>query len=295
MLSSLTLLALLGACGGGGNDDSDDGGGSGGQSDTPSGTSEERSPAADSSGGGSGSSTGEVEFTAEAGEAWVEVDGKEIVYAAASSIHFSCDIGDSQLLINFQTADGHDLLIQGAKQGEDWFGSLTFKDASASNVQYGGELFTDATRVGLGDAALSFADIVTRVEDFDVANGEDMEARIAVNCDLGSPAMVTIDGETHEFPLSGAQSLACDVGEDGFEINISRPVDGTNFEMSARKEGEMWLGAVSVRTATGQYLSTIPDDGAGMEIDGRTVRYSGTFEDRVNGGEVEGVAEAICP
>jgi hypothetical protein len=62
------------------------------------------------------------------GEAKVEVDGNSFVYLQSESLenqHFSCDVSSDAIVVNFQTPEGHSLMIQvGLQDSGVWFGSI---------------------------------------------------------------------------------------------------------------------------------------------------------------------------
>ncbi len=209
---------------------------------------------------------------------------------------YRCEVGDDVLTINFQTADGHDLLIQGSPQAEGWVANITFKSADdENNVQYSANIPADVDAFGLSDTEFSFEGTVSRMEDFDPSTVEDLPATIAVNCaSPGGEPTAMIGDETFVFPLSGAQSVTCDISQDRFEVRINRlATDDLQLEAQGRQESGNWIGSMSVADGDRRLRSTLPQDGEGLEIDGSTVTYTGTFE-VADGEEAEGSLSVTC-
>jgi hypothetical protein len=293
------LVIVLAGCGGG--DDDLLGDGAGLSTDSISG---------DDSGGTIASQSGEESaddaaddavgltaptLSANPGEAWADVDGERLVYAANGSLYYTCDIGTEQILINFQTADGHDLSIQATSQGDGWLGLLSFKPGGAGNVQYGADLAASGTLV-VSENEISYVGTVNRVEDFDVTNAKDVDAGIAVNCtSTGGEPSAVIGDQTYELPASGAQSFDCLVAPDDIEVRINRlAVDGLQLEIDGRQESGNWLGAVVVYDGDARFTSTLDAAGEGLEIDGSSITYRGTFVG-TDGAEVDGSVDMTCP
>jgi len=282
---------LLASCGG----DDDGGGAQLPIGDNRGGDPTPTTSSSDSSGGGSGGGAGAVTRTTEPGQALVEVDGETIIYRAAGSIFYSCDILDDRITVNFQTSDGHDLLIQGGQQAGGWVANLNFKAAGAGNVQYGATIPVDADAFGLGDSALSFEGTVSRIKDFDVANAERVPATIAVNCaSPGGDPTAKIGDESYVFRLSGAQSVQCDVTPNQFEVRIDRlSTDGLQLEAQGRQQSGAWLGSFTVYSGNERFTSTFVSIGTGLDIEGTTLRYEGTFTS-ASGEEKEGSISVTC-
>lgn len=291
-LPVLALVALAG-CGGGGGDDA---------SDEATGTPIESVSAATSSQGDGGSdvpandASATPTLSAEPGQAWAEVDGERLVYESNRSLYYTCDVGGDAIVVNFQTAHGHDLSIQAALQGGGWVGQMFFKPAGRDNVVYSTSLGSGDGVLGVADDEISYVGTVTRVEGTDLANAQDLDAEVAVNCASagGDPAAV-IDGENYEFPAGGAQSFDCTVAPDRVLVRVNRlSTDGRQLEIDAREEGGTWIGAVVVYDVDDTFSSTVEPDGSGLEIDGNSVSYTGTFAGQ-DGVEVAGSAEVTCP
>lgn len=288
----LVLGLLLAACGG------DDDGGQSPFDPNPTSAPENggNDDGEDNGGGAATGDAGEVTLTTEPGQAVVVVDGETIEYMAAGSQSYRCEVGDDVLTINFQTAGGHNLLIQGTRQANGWVGNFGFKSADhENNVQFSGSIPANADSFGLGDNQLSFEGTVSRMEDFDPSTVEDLPATIAVNCaSPGGDPMATIGGEDFVFPLSGAQSVTCDLSTERFEVRINRlAIDDLQLEAQGRQDGANWIGAMVIYAGDERYTSPLPQDGEGIEIDGSTLTYTGTFE-ATAGEESEGSLSVTC-
>lgn len=255
-------------------------------------------PAATFSGGGE---AGPLTGTAEPGQAVVDVEGEQIVYEAAGSLFYTCDVTADRISINYQTPEGHDFTIQASDQGDGWIGSISFNPAEGDTiVGYGAQIPTDGT-LGLGDNAISFDGTASRIEDFDFETQRDVEASIAVNCEPpGGNPTVTIAGTEYVVPLSGAQSVTCEVAPGAVEVMINRlSLEDRQLQISVRTEGDNLLGIVVLTEGDDEYLATMPLDGTGLEIDDGTVTYSGPFvhtsaTDASLEEELEGTATATC-
>jgi hypothetical protein len=255
-------------------------------------------PAATFSGGGE---AGPLTGTADPGQAVVEVEGEQIVYEAAGSLFYTCEVAADRITINYQTPEGHDFNLQASDQGDGWIGSISFNPAEGDAiVGYGAQIPTDGT-LGLGDNAISFDGTASRIEDFDFETQRDVQASIVVNCEPpgGSPT-VTIGATEYEVPLSGAQSVTCEVDQGAVEIMINRlALEDRQLQISVRTEGDNLLGIVVLTDGEDEYLATMPLDGAGLEIESGTVTYSGPFvhtsaADPSLEEELEGTAKATC-
>jgi hypothetical protein len=292
------LLIVLAACGGGDDDGETGPDGSSGQtsssSDGGGGSSDASGTGGSSDDGSSGGTTvGAPTLDADPGMTWAEVEGQRIEYRANGSLHYECTVDDERVLINYQTAEGNDFSLNAALQGGSWIGNITFKPDGDGNIQYGATIPDDADVFGLGDGALSFEGTVDKITDRDIMNPETVDAQIAVNCSWpgGDPTAV-IDGQTFTFPPSGAQSFSCSVADEA--VSFEKSGGDSQLQIDAQmRTADAWLGSVAVRTAAGNYTSTIPEDGAGLTIDGATVRYEGTFTDP-SGAEVTGTVDATC-
>lgn len=244
--------------------------------------------------GGGGVVIGTPTLEAEPGQAWAEVEGERLLYEAAGSINVQCTIGDDQVTVNFQTPEGRDLLIQGAPQDGTWFLNATFA-RGGDNVRYStASSFGDGVFT-IGDGVLGYEGSVERVDGNDVANAETLDARLAVNCaSPGGDPTAMVGGQTYVFPISGAQSVQCEVAPEAVDVRINRlALDDLQLEISARLEGEQWIGAVVVYAGEERFTSTLSPDGAGLAIDGGSVTYEGTFAS-IAGDPIEGSASVTC-
>jgi hypothetical protein len=140
----------------------------------------------------------------------------------------------------------------------------------------------------------------------DPANTRDVEASIAVNCDTtgaggAGEATADIGGQTFAFPASGAQSFECTVTASNLNVRVNRlALDGTQIEIQGTQQSGQWVGNVYVISGSDRYNATLPGDGAGLEIDGSSVKFAGTFTqtsetDPATEQEVDGTASVTCP
>jgi hypothetical protein len=242
--------------------------------------------------------TGTPTLTAEPGQAWAEVDGERYTYNSAGSLYFICEVNAQGAQVNFQTNDGQDLSITAIPQGDTWQGNLAFKPGGGVEIQFGASLPNDADPLIVGDGALSFEGTGTKITDFDLANGEDVEIALAVNCETpggGTDPTAVMGEDTYLFPLSGVQSLQCSIEPDRLDIRVDRlSIDNLQLEIGVRQEGGGWIGTVAVYTPEGTFTSPVSGDAPGLSIDGSTVSYEGTFTGGP-AGDVEGTVSITCP
>ncbi len=306
MLNSLALRVRLSAglaaliiagCSGGSEVASpvNGGGGNGVASPVNGGGEPEPTTGEPNAGGQGGGTVGAPTLNADPGFAWAEVDGDRLEYQSSGGVAYECTVADDRVTVNFQTADGHDLLLQGAHQADGWILSLTFQ-RGGDGIQYSATSTGGDGTFGVGDGAISYEGKVGRVEDFDVANATKVDARVAVNCaSAGGDPTATIGGETYVFALSGAQSVTCEVAPDRVTVRINRlALDGGQLEIDGRQDGGRWIGAVVVYTSGGQFTSPMATDGTGLTIDGSSVEFAGAFK-APDGSMLDGTASATCP
>lgn len=295
------VVAAAAACGGG---DDDASAGDGDQSGAVSDVDEPPAGAAgggdaDTGGGAAGAVgvvLGDPPSTADPGQVWVEVGGERLEYTTGDALAVECSITPERVTVNLQTADGRSFLLQGADDGGSWFLNLTFSPGGGDEqVSYGSESASGRGTYTIGDGALSYDGTVIRVVDFDVANGEELDARLAVNCaSPGGDPTAVVGGETYAFPVSGAQSVQCQVSPEAIDVRINRlALEGRQLELSVRLDGDAWLGTVTVYRNEGNLSSLVPPDGAGLTVDGTSVTYVGTFEGP-DGAQLDGSVEVTC-
>jgi len=292
---SVTALAVA-ACAGGDLDDASDQ-----SSVTPDVESNPEGRPDDQQTGGSAGSVGPVTATADPGQAWVEVDGERIVFEASGSQHYSCDVERDGFTVHYKIFEGHNLSFSASNQGDGWSGRVFFTSDGPGNIRYSAVLPGDGS-LGLDDGAVSYEGTVERMEDVDPSTATDLDARVAANCDFGGDNPTAVFGDrTITARFSGAQSLDCTVSEDGHEATVSRlGLDDKQIAVEGRFDGESWLGSVSVTDGDDLYVSGIPADGAGLEIDGTSVSYDGLFTHTSKTEpdleeEVEGTVSVTCP
>jgi hypothetical protein len=252
--------------------------------------------------GGEITSLDEPQLTTDPGTAYAEVDGGRIEYSSADSLHHRCEVGADRIDVNFQTAEGQDLLVQMSRDAETWRGSFVFQEAG-SDEAYSVDTSTAAGTFGVTDGAMSYEGDAGRTDRADPMQVEDVDASVAVNCGAagdGDDPTAVIDGETYAFPTSGAQSVTCDISATDVEITINRlALDDLQLSIDLRDGPDDWIGSVFVVTGDGDFTaplqgSTADLASAGLTIDDATVGYEGPFETD-DGGQVDGTVTATCP
>lgn len=235
---------------------------------------------------------GPVTVAADPSQAWVETDGERFVYdAIAEPVHYTCEITDERVSINFQF-NGPSLLIQGSRMDDGWLLNLTFTGAE-DNIQYGATIPGDGA-LGLGDGQLSYEGPIDKVVDRDILNPTEIDAKLAVNClaPEGQPTAV-IDGTEYVVSMVGASSLRCEVSSEAVTVQINRlTAEGTNIDIGVEAQDDGWFGHVVVTTPTGSWTAS-DSPNPGLTVDGSTVTYEGTFEG--DAGSVEGSVVVTCP
>lgn len=247
----------------------------------------------------SGAEAGPVTLTPDPGQTWAEVDGERIVYQAAGSLHYECEIGDDRVSVNYQTPEGHDLNIMLGLQDDGWYGTGTFKPAGDEIVQYGFSIPQDGT-IGLGEDTMSFEGISSRMVDFEAQDATDVDTKVGVNCGLaGGNPTATIGGTELVFAMSGAQSINCEISADNIDVQVNRlSLDDLQLTFDARSESGDWFGLVSVIAGDDDYLGVVPENGT-LQIDGQKVTYEGSFVHTSDADpdleeELDGTATATC-
>jgi hypothetical protein len=239
-----------------------------------------------------GGEAGPVTVTAEPSQAWVEADGERFVYEAIGAVHYSCDISDEQITMNFQT-NGPSFLIQGGKLDGEWILNLTFT-VDENDIQYGATLPGDGS-LGLEDGQLSYEGPIDRIENRDVMNPTVVDAKLAVNClqPEGQPTAV-IDGTEYVVSMVGADSVRCEVSDEAVIVEVNRLTsDDMNIDIGVESQEDGWFGHVSVSTPDGRFGAKDAPNPVGLTVDGSTVSYEGTFEG--DSGDVEGSLVVTCP
>lgn len=251
--------------------------------------------------GGNAGGVGPVTATADPGQAWVEVDGERIVFEASGSQHYTCEVQRNGFIIHYNLFEGHNLSFSASNQGDRWSGRVFFTSEGPGNVRYSAVLPGDGS-LGLDEGAVSYEGTVERRQDVDPRTATDLDAKVAVNCDHGEANPTAVFGDRAiTAPFSGAESLDCTVSANGHEVTVNRVgLDDKRISVEGRFDGESWLGSVSVSDGDDRYLSGIPADGAGLELDGTRVSYEGSFTHTSKSEpeleeEVEGTVSANCP
>jgi len=284
-----SLLVVLGACGSGDDDAGDE------ASAPIQGTVVDDQQRSDDD------SSGSPSLTTDPGTAYAEVDGERIEYRSSGSIAYSCEVDDERITVNFQTADGQDLLLQATSDGDAWLGRLTFASAEESTTRYSATIDGSSGLVVGGDA-LSYQGPVDRIQGTDLAGAEELDAEVAVNCaspggdgaGAGGEPVAEVGGETYTFPLSGAQSVTCDVAPDEVEVRVNRlALDDLQLEIDMTGGPGDWLGSVAAYTPDGTYRVTLSGEAEGFAVDGDTVTYDGPLE--LDGVESDASVSVTCP
>lgn len=287
-LMAVAIALTIGACGGGDGD-------TGGLGEDVFGDVGEASGDVESDDQGA-TEVGPVTQTADPSTGWVEVDGERYEFAAFGSTNYRCELAEDRITINFQqTVSGHDFTLQGGVLDGQWNANLTFVPSGDSQVNYGATIGFDPGNFGIDGEAISYEGTLSRVEDFDVANAQETQGAIAVNCSApGGVPSAEIGGESFTFPLSGAGSLQCVISAEEVELLISQSQpEFRQLQVDIEDNGGELFGAAHVTTDEGTYTSFVPPDGMGLVIDGSSLDYEGTFT-APSGEEVEGSVSVTC-
>jgi hypothetical protein len=236
------------------------------------------------------------------GAARIEVDGEVYTLEASGSIHYTCEVTDDEIRVNYQQTESGDLSIQASTITGEWGGNVTF---AKGDDNYGGS-FRGTDGLALGDGALTYTGTLTHRTYSDPSTTRDVEATIAVNCGASGAggaeeATAEIGGRTLVFPASGAQSFECEVSPTSVTVRVNRlALEDAQIEIQATQQsGGDWLGNVYVISGSDRYNAIIPADGTGLDITGTTVMFQGTFtqtseSDPSAEQEVTGSASVTC-
>ena len=288
---AMAVALMIAACGGG----VDDGGGLG--EDVFEGIGEVSGDVeTEDQGASGGTEIGPVTQTADPATGWVEVDGQRYEFEAFGSTHYSCELVEDRITINFQqTTSGSDFTLQGGVVNGQWNASLTFVPGDDNQVTYGASIGFDPGTLGIDDHAISYEGNMKRVEDFDIANAQDVQGTFAVNCTSpGGDPTAEVDGESFSFPLSGAGALDCVISDQGVQVLMSHSQpEFLQLQVDIQDDGTELFGAVHITSGSDTYSSFVPPDGTGLAIDGSNVAYEGTFTSPT-GEEVPGSVNVNC-
>lgn len=243
-----------------------------------------------------GTDVGPVTQTAAPSTGWVEVDGQRFEIEAVGSVNYRCEVLEDSITVNFQqTASGNELTLQGRVLDGQWNANLTFAPAGGTQVSYGATIGFDEGELGLGAAEVSYEGALNRIEDYDVANAEQVQGTLAVNCaEPGGGTTAEIGGESFTFPFSGANSLTCAIAANEVEVLIGQmQPEFSQLQVDVREEGDGLFGAALVTAGDVTYSSFVPMDGTGLVIDGNTLTYEGTFTTPTDE-EVAGSISVFC-
>ena len=286
----LLVAAALAGCGGG---DGDGGFGAGfGDQPTPGGSGSGDSGNGQPPGGESGPAP---DVSTDPASARLEVEGEVLLWGGNSIIYYTCDTTDGAQ-VNIQTPEGQDILLQ----YRGGFGSITARD-DESDVYYAASI-ENGENIWIEGNTVIFSGEMERQQASDRLDAEPVDGTLVINCDPpgGEHARAEIDGTTHEFPASGTQSYEC-LLPDEIRVDIQPQLEGAWLQIDVREEGAITLGSVSVRLTDSTYFSQIPDDGEGLEIDGKSLTYTGVFEQQnrtdrtVIAEDIEGTVTVTCP
>lgn len=284
---AMALLLTIAACGG----DADDEGGLGEDVFADIG---QASGDVDPGDGGSAGATeiGAPTQTADPSSGWVEVDGQRYDFAALGSTHFRCDVMEDGITINFQqTTSENDFSVQGGLVNGQWNASVNFAPSGQSQITYGASIGFDPGTAGIGDQAFSYEGTMSRVEDFDIVNAQEVQATIAVNCATpGGDPTAEVAGESLSFPFSGAGNLECDVSDVQSYVLISHS-QPENIQLQV--DIQEAFAVFHITSGEDRYESFVPDDGTGLTIDGSSVTYQGVFTGPT-GEEFDGSVSVNC-
>jgi len=284
---AMALLLTVAACGG----DADSEGGLG---EEVFGGIGEASGDVDPGDGGSAGATeiGAPTQSADPSTGWVEVDGQRYEFGALGSTHFRCDVMEDAITINFQqTTSQNDLSVQGSVVNGQWNASVTFAPSEESQISYGASIGFDVGTAGMGDQAFSYEGTMTRVEDFDLVNAQEVQATIAVNCATpGGEPKAEVAGESLTFPFSGAGNLECDVSDETSYVLISHS-QPENIQLQV--DIQEAFGVFHVTSGDDRYESFVPEDGSGLTIAGSSLTYQGIFTGPT-GEELDGSVSVDC-
>lgn len=289
-------ILVLAACGG--DDDSNDVAVEDADTTSATDASADDNGSDDGGGGGGPTTLDELALTTDPSSAYAESDSGRWDYNAAGSLNYNCTITPQQILVSFQTPEGQDLSIQAGNDGTGWSGQVTFAAADAEQVQYSVALGQNGGTLGVVDSALSFQGTADKIVDFDLANSEEVDVAIAVNCAPagdGSEPTAEIGGQTYVVPFSGAQSVTCDVSPTDVDVTVNRlALENLQLAIDMRGGPDDWIGSVFVITPDGDYTVTLSGAAEGLVIDGSTVTYEGpiTGDDDV---EVPASVSITCP
>lgn len=235
------------------------------------------------------------------GQARIEVDGEAYVLQPSGSVSFTCEVDPEKITINYQQTSGGELTIQASMLDGEWLGNLTFAPTGLDN--YGGQVSSEALAVEAG--AMTFTGTVTHRSLSSPTDTREVEAVMAVNCGSGEGGAVAatadIGGETFVFPASGAQSFECEVAPTSFRVLVNRlSLEDRQIQMEGTRQSGEWVGGVYVISGDDRLNAALSADGAGLEIVGQTLTFTGTFTQtsQTDPGverEVAGSASVTCP
>jgi hypothetical protein len=237
------------------------------------------------------------------GEARVDVDGETFSLRPGGSIYFTCEISADRITVNYQQTESGDLSFQAGLLDGEWLGNVTF---AMGDDNYGGTLPRSGEGLAVGTGAMTYTGTLTHRTYSDPSETREVEAVIAVNCGTlgeGSAGEATaeIGGEMFTFPASGAQSFECEVTPTSFRVLVNRlSLEDKQIQMEGTQQSGEWVGGVYVISGDDRLSAVLSANGAGLEIVGQTLTFTGTFTQtsQTDPGverEVTGSASVTCP
>ncbi|MDH5423190.1 MAG: hypothetical protein OEY55_15425, partial [Acidimicrobiia bacterium] len=205
---------------------------------------------------------------------------------------YMCDVMEDRITINFQqTTSENTFSVQGSVFNGQWNATINFAPSGATQVSYGASIGFDPGTAGFGDRAFSYEGTMSRVEDFDIVNAQEVPATIAVNCATpGGEPTAQVGDESLTFPFSGASDLECDVSDEESYVLISH---NQPERIQMQVDIQEAFGAFNITFGEVRYESFVPDDGTGLTIDGSSLTYQGTFTGPT-GEEFDGAVSVNC-
>lgn len=246
---------------------------------------------------GGATEIGPVTQTADPSTGWVEVDGQRHEFSAFGSIHYTCEVMEDRIAINFQeTTVGSSFGLVGSVVEGKWNATGNFVPGEENAVQYGVSIGFEPGVFGIGDNEISFEGTLSRVEDRDIVNAQDVQGAFAINCAApGGGPTAEIGGQAFTFPLSGGNSVDCVISDQEVAVLIGRSQpEFVQLQIDITEEGDGELfGAAIVSNDDGSFTSFVPPDGTGLEIDGASLTYEGMFT-TPDDTKVEGSVSVSC-
>lgn len=186
----MVVMVLLGAACGGSDDDADD------ASSAPAGTEQAASPdggagsettePADESVGPEDAPAGGIDAASmpATGDAQFEVEGATYEFAAADAAQgpaYSCSVGPSEIVAEFQLSPGALLVQVNNPDGEQWLGNITISPPGSDRIYFSEPGF-NGTFVVAGTMARYDGDFFWRTSDNPASNEEAGVGTVRLSC-----------------------------------------------------------------------------------------------------------------